>query len=208
MSPLQRVLAETRSALLVVDMQVDFCAADGYVAGLGLDTGPCRAVVESLARLIDAARDSAVPLIWAYADYSDDKVPESMRRKKHLAGIVRDCCVQGTPGYAPFGVQSRDAEPVFIKHCYSAFSNPDLYAWLQAQHIETLVIAGVQTNVCVESTLRDAHSYGFNVVIAEECVASHTRTLHDATLANVRALLGYVGSLEDVTDAWRKASTS
>ena len=206
--PLSTLIRETRSALVVVDMQVDFCAADGFIAGLGLDPAPCRDIVDSLQALVDGAREVEVPVLWVMADYRDDLVPLSSLRRKRQAGTTRDCCVPGTEGYEPFGVVPAKDDPRFIKHSFSAFTNPDFEAHLRAAGIETLVFTGVQTNVCVEATLREAFNRGFHVVVAEDCVASHTPALHDATLQNVRTLLGTVASSGDVRDAWRRSARS
>lgn len=201
--PAQRLLTETRSALVVVDMQIDFCAADGFVAGLGLDPGPCRAIVPELQTLIESARRDGVPVLWVMANYDDALVPPTFQRRKKEAGITRTCCVPGTEGFEPFGVHPADDEPQFIKHSYSAFTDPAFEKHLQSEKIETLVFAGVQTNICVEATLRDGFNRGFHVIVAEDCVASHTPALHDATLQNVRALLGIVTSATDIESAWQ-----
>jgi len=201
-SPVQELLSETNSALLVIDMQNDFCAEDGFVASIGLDPAPCREIVPNLQALIDNARKQEIPVLWALANYDDALVPPTFRRRKEVAGIQRDCCVPGTEGYEPFGVHPADGEPCFVKHSYSAFTNPDFEEYLRDQKIETLVFAGVQTNVCVEATIREAFNRGFHVVVAEDCVASHTQQLHEATLQNVRVLLGCVSPSSEIEEAW------
>ena len=200
---LSDLLAGGRSILLVVDMQEDFCGSDGFVASLGLDTTPCRAIVDRLGRLVEATREAAVPVVWVYADYRDEAVPPSFLHRKALSGITRDCCVPGTQGYEPFGVAPEPDDRVFVKHNFSAMSVPALVDYLRRSKVETIVVTGVQTNVCVESTLRDAYNLGFNVVVVEDCVASHTPPLHDATLANVRALIGQVVAADAVEQVWR-----
>lgn len=205
-NPLFALLSETRSALAIIDMQVDFCAADGFIAGLGLDPAPCRAIVPALQTLIDAARSSAVPVLWVYANYDDASVPPTFLRRKREVGIERSCCVPGTTGYEPFGVTPAGGEPQFVKHTYSAFTNLAFETHLRSAGIETLIFAGVQTNVCIEATVRDAYNHGFHVVVAEDCVASHTAPLHDATLQNVRTLLGKVCAAGDVEEAWRQTA--
>jgi len=207
-NPVLDLLSETRSALAVIDMQVDFCAADGFVAGLGLDPTACRNIVPILTTLIDAARSSAVPVLWVYANYDDALVPPTFVRRKREAGIERSCCVPGTKGYEPFGVTPIGGEPQFVKHTYSAFTNPAFETHLRSAGIETLIFAGVQTNVCIEATVRDAYNHGFHVVVAEDCVASHTAPLHDATLQNVRTLLGKVCAGGDVQEAWRHEASN
>ena len=196
------ILSESKSALLVVDMQVDFCADDGFVADLGLNPTPCRKIVPELQELIDGARANDVSVLWAFADYDDARVPKTFLRRKQQKGITRSCCVPGTPGYQSFGVFPAAEESRFIKHSYSVFTNPDFENHLKSHEIATLVFSGVQTNVCVEATLRDAFNRGFNVVVAENCVASHTLDLHNSTLKNVQMLLGDVASSGDILECW------
>ena len=201
-SPVKKLLNETRSALVVIDMQVDFCAEDGFVASIGLDPAPCREIVPNLQALIESARQQRTPVLWVQSNYDDALVPPTFRRRKEVAGIERDCCIPGTEGFKPFGVYPADGEPCFIKHSYSAFTNPDFEKHLREQKIETLIFAGVQTNVCVEATLREAFNLGFHVVVAEDCVASHSPLLHDSTLQNVRALIGCVSPSNEIEEAW------
>jgi ureidoacrylate peracid hydrolase len=197
------LLSETRSALLVVDMQEDFCAADGYVSELGLDTTPCRKIIPELQELVEVARDGKIPVLWAVANYDEALIPPSMLRRKKQSGVARTCCVPGTKGFEPFGVIPSDDELRFIKHSYSLFTNPDFEKHLRHENIETLVFSGVQTNVCIEATIREAFNHGFHVIVAEDCVASHTLALHEATLTNVRALIGLVASSAELTKAWQ-----
>lgn len=201
-SPVQKLLNETRSALVVIDMQVDFCADDGFVASIGLDTEPCRLIVPKLETFIDVARQKEIPVLWVFADYDDTVVPPTFQRRKREAGIERNCCIPGTKGFEAFGVHRADGEPSFIKHSYSAFTNPEFEQHLHTQNIETLIFAGVQTNVCIEATIREAYNRGFHIVVAEDCVASHTPLLHDATLQNVRALMGCVNQSNEIEEAW------
>lgn len=206
LSPVQKLFSETGSALLVIDMQIDFCAEDGFVASIGLDSAPCRDIVPALAALIDTARQKGVPVLWVLANYDNSLVPATFQRRKLEAGIERDCCVPGTEGYEPFGVYPAEGEPSFDKHSYSAFTNSKFESYLRAQNIETLVFTGVQTNVCVEATIREAYNRGFHVVVAEDCVASHTPQLHDATLQNVRALMGCVAPSTEIERSWEAVS--
>ena len=78
-----------------------------------------------------------------------------------------------------------------------------LDAELRARGIRTILFAGVQTNICVEATLRHAHALGYYCVLAEDCVASHTPAAHDMTLATVRFLLGDVIPLAEIERLWR-----
>ncbi len=200
--PLRDKLAR-RTALIVVDMQNDFCADGGYVSRLGRDPAACRAIVPRLKDLIEAARSARIPVIWLMADYDPATVPAAMRARQAEMGMADVvCCAAGSWGAAPFGVAPAPGEAVVVKHCYSGFVGTDLDRRLKALGIETLIFTGVQTNVCVESTLRDAHSHGYYTVLVGDCVASHMPAQHEATVANVRFLLGYVADSGTLRAHW------
>lgn len=195
-------LNPAHSAVLVVDMQHDFCAEDGYVeVVVGSSTAACRSLVNPLATFLDSARASSVAVVWIRAIYDHDKLPQAILTKHQSNGDVV-CCGSGTAGAAFYGVAPQDDEVVFDKHSYSAFTNPDLVGWLRTRGIQSLIFTGVQTNVCVESSLRDAVCRNFYATIASDCVASHSPLLHDATLANVRALFGDVLMAKEIESIW------
>lgn len=207
--PLLKSLAERlaagRPALLVVDMQNDFCSPGGYISRLGRDVGACGRIVPALNELLASARANGVPVIWLMAEYGHDAITRPMLAKQREMGVSDVCCARGSWGAAPFGVAPALGEPVVVKHRYSGFAGTDLDALLAERGIDTLVIAGVQTNVCVESTLRDGHSRGFYIVLAGDCVASHMPAQHDATLANVAFLLGDVTDGATIAGLWSNA---
>jgi ureidoacrylate peracid hydrolase len=192
-------------AVLVIDMQNDFCAPGGYVERVvRKDPAPCSQVAPRIGQLVEAARAAGVPVTWLRADYRGDLIPESMRSKLTEAGIRDECCVPGTWGYEWHGVEPRAGETVIDKHSYDAFVGTDLEARLHGEGRRTLVFAGVQTNICVEAALRHAQALGFYCVVPSDCVASHTPPAHEGTLNIVRFLLGDVTSFADVQEAWRE----
>lgn len=195
--------AAGRCALVVVDMQNDFCAEDGYIAKLlGRDMAVFRSVAAGVEQALAAARAAGVPVVWLAARYEDDLVTAAMLRHKRERAIAATCCVRGTWGYDWFGVRPAAGEPAFEKHCFSGFGNPAFAAALDGLGVDTLLFTGVQTNVCVESTLRDAHTRGFHVALVEQAVGSHSPELHAATLANVRFLFGEVLDLGSLPSLW------
>ena len=199
-------LDPAHSAVLVIDMQNDFCAKDGYVETVvGKDVSACRAVVKPIMDLVGNARKAAVPVFWIKANYDADKIPVGMLAKQRERSTAI-CCGSGSWGGEFFEVAPQPGEAVIEKHCYSAFRGTDLDTRLRALSIRTVVLAGVQTNVCVETSLRDAVCVGFHAVIAADCVASHTPPLHEATLANTRFLFGDVLNRAEIAAHWRKAT--
>jgi ureidoacrylate peracid hydrolase len=196
-------LAPGRVALVVVDMQNDFCAPGGYIAGaLAKDVSSLALLVPRIEALLGAARKAGVPVIWLTACYEEALLPPSMIAQKRRIGVEAICCARGTHGADFYGVRPDPTERVFTKHTYSGFSNPDLDPHLRALGVEALVFCGVQTNVCVESTLRDAHSRGYDVALASDAVGSHAAAQHEATLANVRFLFGDVLATQALIETW------
>lgn len=201
-SPEQRLL-QVKSALLVVDLQNDFCAPGGYISKLGRDISNIEQIVPCIERLVEEARFNAVPVIWLTAQYDDDLIPAPMLAKKRERGIAAVCCAKGSWGAQPFGVSPVLGEPIVVKHSYDGFHDTSLDALLQNMAIETLVIVGVQTNVCVESTIRHAHSLGYYVLLATDCVMSHMEIQHHASLGTIEFVLGDLIRSDRIASLWR-----
>ena len=100
--------------------------------------------------------------------------------------------MEGSWGADFFMMEPSADEPIVDKHHYSGFIGTSLHDVLQAHHIETLVITGVATNVCVDSTLRDGFFMGYYIVLLEDCVGSNSAPGHNGTLATVRNNIGFV----------------
>jgi ureidoacrylate peracid hydrolase len=202
----EKRLKPAHSAVMVIDMQNDFCAEAGYVEKVvGKDVSACRAVAPRIMALVEAARARGVPVYWIKANYDPERLPEGMRVKQQEKSRVI-CCGTGSWGAEFYGVTAAPGEAVIEKSSYSAFAGTDVERQLRAKGVRTVVFAGVQTNVCVESSLRDAVCKGFYAVLASDCVASHTLPLHDATLKNVQFLFGDVLDREAIVAAWAAAA--
>lgn len=201
----EKRLKPAHSAVLVIDMQNDFCAEAGYVEKVvGKDVSACRAVVPEVMALVEAARGQGVPVYWIKANYDPDRLPEGMRVKQQEKSSVV-CCGTGSWGGELYGVSAARGEAVIEKSSYSAFAGTEVERQLRERGIRTVVFAGVQTNVCVESSLRDAVCRGFYAVLASDCVASHTQPLHEATLKNVQFLFGDVMDRKAIAAIWSAA---
>ncbi len=177
------------TALLVVDMQNDFCAQGGYLQReRGYDVGFAPALAERIQGLIDAARKVRMPVVWVRSVYDFKYLNAPYRLKRGEEG----CCLEGTWGVEFFHLQPEPDELVVVKHHYSAFFETDLHARLQSLGVETLVATGVATNVCVDSTLREGFFHGYHIVVPEDCVNSNSKAGHEGTLATVRNNIGIV----------------
>ena len=192
------------AALLVIDMQNDFCAAGGYLQReRGYNVDFAAAVAGRIATAVDAARDAGMLVIWIRSiyDFKHLAAPHIVKRREE------GCCLEGSWGADFFRLQPKPDEPVVTKHHYSAFAGTPLDGILREHGIRTLVMTGVATNVCVDSTLRDGFFAGYYIVLLEDCVGSNSAAGHDGTLATVRNNIGTVTQSADwMAQVARKAA--
>lgn len=192
---LEDQLQREHTALLVIDMQNDFCAEGGYLQKRrNYDVSFAPVVAANIQLLIGSARMAGVPVVWIHSIYDFKYLTDPYIVKRGEEG----CCLEGSWGAAPFGVEPVQGDMVVNKHSFSGFYNTGLDESLHAQGIKTLVITGVATNVCVDSTLRDGFFRGYNIVVAEDCVGSNSKAGHEGTLATVRNNIGTVVPLQVV----------
>ena len=188
----------TSAALLVVDMQNDFCHPDGGCAKSGVfayDTSMIEAMTPMLMRAVDAARRQDLKVIWIRTEYgSATNSPGWVRRG---AGKPLIICRPGTWGVDWYRVAPKDDDFVVTKHRYSAFLHTALETILRVHAVSRVAVVGVTTQVCIETTARDAFMRDFHVTVLSDCTASFDRDMHDASL---RALSTHFGSVMDSTD--------
>lgn len=199
---LEQQLTPERTALLVIDMQNDFCAVGGYLQKeRNYDVSFAPAVAERIGAMVEHARQSGVSLVWIRSIYDFKYLNAAERAKRGTEG----CCLEGTWGVDFFRLAPLDHEFIVDKHCFDAFKNPALDRYLRAKGIETLIITGVATNVCVDSTLRDGFFHGYNIVLLEDCVASNSSAGHEGTIATVRNNIGRVVTSGEAIDLLQRA---
>ena len=140
------------SALLVVDVQNDFVSSKGSAAQRGEDVKAAQAMVPKLIRLIDEARRVGLTVVYIRTTHSEwTDTPSWIYRKSQQSAL--DTCREGTWGTEFYqGISPLLSERVVIKHRYSPFINTDLNTVLKAKGIESVLVTGVATNVCVETT--------------------------------------------------------
>ena len=198
------------TALIVIDVQNDFCAPAGMLSAEGLDVSAAVATAERLEGFIAVARQAGVLVIFARSflssddnRYLSDVLLEQATRRRAGSYTLRPVCVEGTFGSDFYGnVRPVAGDPVVTKHRYSAFMRTDLETVLRTAGIRTVVLTGVATNVCVETTARDAFMHDFYVVLCSDGTAAYSATEHDATLATIDRYFGQVASIAEVTAAW------
>ena len=191
------------SCLLVVDVQNDFVSPRGSAAQRGDDVSTAQAMVPRLVRLIEEARRVFLPVVYIQTTHSEwTDTPSWIYRKSQENTL--STCREGSWGAEFFdGISPLPQERVVIKHRYSAFINTDLHTVLNAKGIQSVLVTGVATNVCVETTARDAYMYDYYVTLVEDCAAAYDPKLHENTLENMRRHFGLTASSREIMETWK-----
>jgi biuret amidohydrolase len=192
------------AALIIIDMQRDFLEPGGFGAALGNDVTRLRAAVEPCAAVLDAARRNGLLVIHTREGHRpdlSDAPPHKVERgdpatRIGAAGPMGRILVRGEPGHdiIPELYPVR-GEPVIDKPGKGAFYQTDLELMLHNRGIDTLFVAGVTTEVCVNTTVREANDRGFRCIVLSDCCASYFPEFHAAGLAMIKAQGGIFGSV-------------
>jgi ureidoacrylate peracid hydrolase len=196
------------TALIVIDVQNDFCHPDGYHARAGADMSMMSAFVAQLEHLVASARKAGVFIVWVRATYDEIVQSEALAEQLAKGGVSPIRCSEGTWGadwFYPLRPANALNEVVVTKHRYSAFWDSPIDLLLRSNGIKTVVTTGVITSGCVESTARDAFFRGYSVVVAGDSCASYSHERHDASLRKFAMTMGTVCASSDVADLWRQA---
>lgn len=197
------------SALLIIDMQKDFCLPGFGAERAGRDLSAARAAEPVLVELLAAARAAGVAVahvgFWTLPGHASDSGPWLAQRRRATASAA-DLCLAGSEG-ADFidSLSPLPGEWVIRKHRYSAFTGTSLDVLLRARGIRSLVIGGVSTNACVESTLRAGFELDYYICVPPEAVGSWSEPLHEATLANVDHRFGVTLPAAEVVAIWNQS---
>jgi nicotinamidase-related amidase len=182
-----------RTAVLVIDLQNEIGHPDGKLA----KWRPVDAdrMLESVRRLVTWAHNGDVPVIWARLAFRPghyDAVRDSMSRR--LGSLV-----DGTWGADLLdGLGRRDDDIVITKKRPSAFFSTDLTVVLRGLEIQRLIVCGASTNWAVESTVRDAHSHDYRVVVASDATGSALADLHESSLKSMAAVFADVRTVDEI----------
>jgi ureidoacrylate peracid hydrolase len=207
---LQDRIDPAHTAILLIDMQKDL-VYDGFLCDqAGRDLAATRSVIPTMKRLLEAARSSGALVchvgFWTLPEHGSDSGPwlAQRRRSTYSSDVL---CIADTEG-AEFIDELAPApgELTIHKHRYSAFKGTDLDMILRARGIKTVITTGVSTNVCVESSLRDAFETGYYVCIPSDATASWDMSLHESTLQTVTHRFGLVTTTEEIEAIWQHSA--
>lgn len=204
-----------RTAIVVVDMQNDFCHADGWLASIGVDVAPARAPIEPLRRLLPWLRAQGTAVVWLNWGNRPDRanLPPGVLHVYNPDGAGRGLGdpvrAGGSPtleagGWSAAIVDELTPEAGDVrvdKYRMSGFWDTPLDSVLRNLGVTTLLFAGVNVDQCVLATLTDAACAGYDVILVEDCSATTSpRYCRDATVYNVAQCFGFVTTARELTE--------
>ncbi len=195
------------SALVVIDVQNDFCSPDGVVARSGKDVSGALEMIPRLIELIDGARSNDVPVVLVRTTHSDDSTTDSWRFRTGKKESTPNC-VPGSWGADFFQIIPHPNDHVVTKHRYSAFNSAEFVNVISRLNRPSLVFCGVATNICVETSVRDATCADYYATLVSDCSGAYSKELHAATIKNVQNNFGLVVTVRDLLGAWQKVGSA
>jgi nicotinamidase-related amidase len=206
---LEELVDPRHTALVLVDVQNDFCSEGGLMHEVGKDLAMMKPMVQNLQRVLERAREIGVMPVHIQNQWLPEHRAASGAWLRFMVvryGMdpERGCTVADTWGAEILPeVAPRAGEVVVKKWRSSAFVGTNLDMVLRCNGIKTLVVTGDVTQGCVESTARDASFYDYYVVVLEDCVATYDRDLHEASLKVLRTRVDVAPS-SDVLEVWAR----
>jgi ureidoacrylate peracid hydrolase len=216
--PQSLLLELDRTALIIIDMQNDFCAPDGWIGSMGIDVGPARALAAPINRATEILRARSVPIVWVNWGVRPDRLNLSpgTQHPFNPNGRAPGLAGRQAVGSRTYGLLQKDSwgaqiiddlhqDPRDIhidKHRISGFWDTPLNAVLHNLNVTTLLFAGINADHCVLGTLMDANFNGYDTILLEDCTATTSPDFcMKATLHNVRFCFGFTTTSKDLAES-------
>ena len=191
---------ETAStAFLIIDMQRDFLLPGGFGEALGNDVSATNVIIPHVKKMLDKARELGMFVIHTREGHRpdlSDVPPSKMRRGGDIGkpGPMGRILVRGEYGHDIVDeLQPIDGEPIIDKPGKGSFYQTDLEVILQSKGIKSLLVAGVTTHVCVQTTIREANDRGYECLMLEDCCAAFDRRDHEDSIRMIHQQGGIFG---------------
>lgn len=204
---LSRLVDPNTAALVLIDVQNDFCHPDGAFGRVGHDNAGMPHLVTALQSLLAAARSRQVFTVFVRATYDREVTSQPLAQHRRRLGLLESLCLEGSWGadwYSGVSPAGAPNEVILTKHRFDAFEGTPLDLYLRSNGIRTVVITGVVTAGCVESTVRRAFFLDYNVVVPRDGVAEAIGENHRTALASMQRSFATITEVETIANAWRQ----
>jgi ureidoacrylate peracid hydrolase len=191
-------LNDRKTALIVVDVQNDFCDSQGAFGKRGIALSHLEKPANNLILLIDHCRESNVPIIFVRTIHSGWTDTDSWIGRLAGAGKEMLICRPDTWGAEFFKVAPRETDFIVTKHRFSGFVGTELDLVLRSRGIETLLMTGFTTNVCVETTARDGFNRDYRIILVEDCCGAFSAEEHASAITNINKYFGVVADSDSL----------
>ncbi len=192
-----------KTALMVIDMQNGFCSEEGSVNAIGLPAARLQPAVAPCERLVAAARKANIPIIYTRYMYRSDYADGGIMAHELIPDLQKTLVAGTWDVDVVDELAPKEGDFIVDKNRPSSFYATNLEPILKGLAVENLVVCGITTNCCVETTVRDASQRDFRTFVVGDATAEYEDDRHEVALKSMAMLFAHLVSTADVENAWQ-----